>query len=471
MRMPSPAEALTARVRAQYEAFPYPAYGLWLPLRGQEAYASNSLFAARLLEQRGREPALRGAPAPRILLAGCGDVFPYLATCWEPRRHRLIAADLSARSLRRARLRCLPRLRELEWMRGDLADGSFPLPSDLAHFDCFGVLHHTPRPSAILRRLGTLLAPGGTARIMVYNSAARGWIRHLQKAFALSGLSGADAADREEARRLLAIAAGASPALRDRLAPMRDAFARPARFIDTFFHAREARLDLGYWLDAIADAGLEAIGLFDRYGELDDLPNPLLEMPEAGALAARIADRRFEGNLELFLAKPGPPRGTNPGTARGAAGATAPIRLPLGMPSRLPSAHALRSPPAAWRGYRETCKLPLGLRMAAWRHFLSNLSGEPRQADAWAARMPPEACARLARLGVILPDECASRELREILRMPLEAAMEPPDFPAPADLGKHRELRERVEALLRGKPGAERRIGLVLARLDAAQKP
>src|SRR5690349_7482002 len=101
-RMDSPATDIAARVRAQYEAYPYPAYGLWLPLRGQEAYASNSLFAARVLEQRGAEPAVRRGPSPAVLLAGCGDVFPYLATCWEPRRHDLIALDLSARSLRRA---------------------------------------------------------------------------------------------------------------------------------------------------------------------------------------------------------------------------------------------------------------------------------------------------------------------------------------------------------------------------------
>jgi SAM-dependent methyltransferase len=467
MRMESTAEAMTARVRAQYEAFPYPAYGLWLPLRGQEAYASHSLFAARLSEQRGNAPASRGATAPAVLLAGCGDVFPYLATFWEPRRHRLIAADLSARSLRRARLRCLPRLRPLEWLRGDLGDGDFPLPTDLAHIDCFGVLHHMPRPAAVLRRFGSLLAPGGTARIMVYNSAARGWIRHLQRAFSLLGLSGTVAADREEARGLLAALAEASAALRDRLAPMRETLANPARFIDTFFHAREARLGLGYWLEAFAAAGLEPIGLFDRYGELDDLPNPLLGMPEAAALRARIADRRFEGNLELYLAKPGPARGTSHGQSLGAARAAAPVR----PPSRLPSAHALRSPPESWWGYRETCRLPWGLRLAAWRHFLSNLSGRPRQADAWAGRMPPGACARLARLGVILPDECASRELRDLLRRPLEDAMEPPDFPAPADLRNHRGLRERVEARLRGKPGAERRIALVMARLAAAQYP
>jgi SAM-dependent methyltransferase len=340
----------------------------------------------------------------------------------------------------------------MEWLRGDLGDEDFPLPAGLAHIDCYGVLHHLPRPAAALKRFGRLLAPGGTARIMIYNSAARGWIRHLQSAFAWLGLRASEADDLETARRLLAALADASPPLRDRLGPMRENLSNPARLVDTFFHAREARLGLAYWLEAIAAAGLEPIGLFDRYGELDDLANPLLEMPDAPALEARIGDRRCEGNLELFLAKPGPPRGP-------------------AAPVRLPSAHILRGPPESWWGYRETCRLPWHLRLSAWRHFLANVAGRAVQADAWAARLPPEACARLARLGAVLPDECASRELQAILRGPLEAAMEPPDFPTAADLRSHSGLRALVHERLRGKPGAERRAALVMARLDAAQRP
>jgi SAM-dependent methyltransferase len=506
--METPAADLAARVRAQYEAFPYPAYGLFLPLRGQEAYASHSLFAARLLEQRGQTPAARRLPAPAVLLAGCGDVFPYLASFWEPRRHRLIAMDLSARSLRRARLRCLPRLRGLEWLRADLGDEEAPLPEGLAHVDCYGVLHHLARPAAALRRLGGLLAPGGTARIMVYNSEARGWIRHLQKAFALLGLDGAEAGDRDAALALLRTLAEASPALRSRLEPMRDVLSHPARFIDTFFHAREARLGADYWYRAIADAGLAILGLYDRYGELDDLPNPLLEAPAEEALRERIADRRFENNLELFLARaddglsagPGSDAAPGPAGARGLrggihgrVGAHGRSDGPGGAPApvRLPAAHSLRAPPRAWWGYRETCKLPWDLRLGAWAHFLANVSGRRAPADAWAGRLPPRALQRLGRLGVILPDECGSAELKALLRSPLEAAMEPPDFPPRADLRGNRELGAYLEGLLRdgadrkaagaGRGGkdapredrirAERRLDPVWARLDAAQRP
>lgn len=460
---------LAARVRAQYEAYPYPAYGLFLPLRGQEAYASNSLFAARLLEQHGREPALRRSPAPAVLMAGCGDVFPYLASFWEPRRHDLIAMDLSARSLRRARLRCLPRMRAMQWLRADLGDKDAPIPEQLAHIDCYGVLHHMARPAAALGRIGRSLAPGGTARIMVYNSEARTWIRHLQRAFALLGLDGKVARDRGAARSLLEASAEASPALRARLAGMGDVLSHPARFIDTFFHAREARLGAAYWTRAIADAGMTPIGLYDRYGELDDLPNPLLEFPAEDALRDRIGDRRFENNLELFLARADEAGGKADPGGHGGKRARRPSVI------KLPSPLAMLSPPKSWWGYRETRKLPWDRRRLVWRHFLASLCGRSARADAWAGRLPPRAFQRLGRLGAIWPDECASAELKELLRSPLETAMEPPEFPAASDVRGNRGLRERVEGLLRGRAGRkgreERRMETIMARLHAAQQP
>jgi SAM-dependent methyltransferase len=466
--METSSAGLAARVRAQYEAYPYPAYGLFLPLRGQEAYASNSVFAARLMEQHGGEPALRRDPAPSVLLAGCGDVFPYLATFWEPRRHRLIALDLSAHSLRRARLRCLPRLRAIDWRRADLGDEAIPLPEKLTHADCYGVLHHMARPAAALARLGRSLAPGGTARLMVYNSPARAWIRHLQRAFSLLGLQGGKAEDRDAARALLRFLSEVSPALRARLSALGETLSHPARFVDTFFHAREARLDLAYWLQAIADAGLTPLGLYDRYGELDDLPNPLLEFPAETALRERIADRRFENNFEIFLAKMGS------GPAEESGGRPYPRANAPSARIRLPSAHALRTPPRSWWGYRETCGLPWGLRRAAWKHFLANLSGHRVLADGWAGRLPPRALQRLGRLGAVWPDECGSEELKRLLREPLEDSMEPPGFAPASDLRGNRALRERVRNLLReAATGARRedRLNLVLARLDAAQRP
>lgn len=448
---------ITTRVRMQYEEFPYPDYSLFIPLRTQEAYASNSLFAARLLEQSGQKPIIRQNGNAEVLLAGCGDIFPYMATFWEPRRHHLTAVDLSSNNLKRARLRSLFRWRAVDWQQGNLEDRSFPLPAGLSHIDSYGVLHHLANPRQVLDRFQRHLSAGGTARIMVYNSDARHWIRHIQKAFALLGLSAFDRHDLDRAQSLLEQIAVHSPTLRGRFAPMRQSiFSHSSRFVDTFFHAREARLNLKFWLDAIQGSGLRCIGLFDRYAELDDLPNPLLKVPSYEDWQARIDDRRFENNFELFLAKDAPAkRSDSPGTTR-----------------RLPARHHLKTPPQSWFAYQETRSLPWLMRRRLWLNFLQRLTGRPaKPMDAWAAGLPPETLQRLARIGALFPDDMRSYELKGLLLKPMHDQMEAPEFPEQASLGDRKDLRSAVDGILLSKSLPLSRSEQILKRLDAAQAP
>lgn len=463
---------ISARVKAQYEAFPYPHYNLLLPLRSQEAYASNSLFAARVLEQRGGTPAPRRDGSAGVLLAGCGDTFPYLATFWEPRRKPLTAVDLSAGSLRRARLRCLPRLRSVSWRQGNLEDPDFEPPAALSHIDCYGVLHHLSDPAPVLRRFAQALSPGGTARIMVYNSEARRWIHHVQRAFSLLGLSAFRGENRARGQKLLERLAEVSPALRDRFAPMRrGAFSDGARFVDTFMHAREARLGLPYWLRALDESGFRLIGVFDRYAELDDLPNPLLEPPDLEEWSERIADRRFENNLELYLAKSDGPDGAGAAAREGAAAA----HRAIPKRDRLPSRQFLKSPPLSWFEYAETESLPWSTRRLLWSHFLRRLCGGDRgpeaAAEAWLGRLPAGTLQRLARLGALFPGDFRSRDLRALLLGPMQDRMEPPGFSAPVPLKDHVGIRAEVRNILEARRLPIRRLEPVMNRLDAAQRP
>ncbi len=449
-----------AKVAAQYEAFPYPNYNLLLPLRSQEAYASHSLFAARVLEQQGRPAAIRGAARPAILLAGCGDTLPYLLTFWEPRRHRLTAVDLSAANLRRARLRCRSglRLRPIAWRQSNVEDTESDLPDGLSHIESYGVLHHLANPARVLERFGRSLLPGGTARIMVYNNEARSWIRHVQKAFTLLGLSAFRSRDRQAGKSLLERLGTVAPALRVRFAAMPGTFTNASRFVDTFLHAREARLGLEYWLDAIQMAGLRVTGVYDRYGELDDLPNPLLEAPPLEAWLDRIEDRRFENNFELYLAKTG-----SPASAGIAGSAPAP---------KLPSRQFLKSPPEAWFSYPETRGLSWINRHKIWSHFLGALCRrDGASAEAWAGGLAPEALQRLGRIGAFFPEDFRSAELRDLLRRPLYDFMEPPDFPGPAPVLGDRALRSEVEGILREGNRPLKYLDAVMKRLDAAQTP
>jgi SAM-dependent methyltransferase len=451
--MERPKDGISARVKAQYEAYPYPNYSLLLPLRSQEAYASNSLFAARLAREAGLTPALHTSARPEVLLAGCGDTLPYFFTYWEPSIHRLTAVDLSFRNLRRARLRCIPRFRPIDWRQGNLEDTGFDWGGPYAHIDCYGVLHHMADPAGALARLGEALLPGGTARIMVYNSEARAWIRHLQKAFGLLGLDSSRPEDVAAGRELLAALAAVSPALKERLGPAGAGYSNSARFVDTFLHAREARLGLGAWMRALASAGLRVLGAFDRYGELDDLPNPLLGPPDPMAWRDRIRDRRLENNFEFWLARPGPEE-RRPAPAR-----------------RPPHPFAWKNPPSAWFSFEETSGLPWVPRRRLWAHFLERLSGAEAKIDSWAGNLPEAALQRLARLGALFPSDFADRGLQALIRAPIHASMEPPDFPAPIPLATERGLRVRLAHQLHARGIKAERIDAVLRRLEAAQLP
>lgn len=488
---------VSARVKAQYEAYPYPHYALGLPLRVQEGYASHAGFAARLLSQYRaqnlsahhlphhlpNQTALNLASHPRILMAGCGDTFPYVLAHWEPRHHRLIAVDLSHANLRRARMRCMlgPLLQPLalstgpwrhcEWRQGNLEDDDFAWPTKpeetFAHIDCYGVLHHLADPSRVLRRFGAALSPGGTARLMVYNRASRTWLWHLQKALKLLGLSARNPEDIVTAKNLMNRLSETSPALAARLGPMRgQALANEARFVDTFMHAREARLDWADWLNAFSAAGLTVIGLFDRYGELDDLPNPLEVMPDLAAMQARLADRRFENDFEIYVAKIDMPDEHKPDTAVTqtlAQGHNRARTQPRFLPQKL-----LLAPPASWFSYVETRDLPALTRHRLWRHFLAQPSPS-HDFDAFAARLPEGALPRLARIGAVFRSDLMSEELQSRCLAPLHASMEPPETIPGADLRQNQALTASLLSILRLKQKQSSTFEAVIRRLTAAQ--
>ncbi|RZA15596.1 MAG: class I SAM-dependent methyltransferase, partial [Proteobacteria bacterium] len=358
---------INTRVKMQYEAYPYPDYSLFIPLRNQEAYASHSLFAAQLLREKGRTaPVLTQAKAP-ILIAGCGDILPFVLSFWEPISHAIHAVDISERNIQRARFRSLLRPNTFYWQVGNIEDTAFKMPENTCHVDSYGVLHHLANPKKALQRLHDHMLPGATMRVMVYNSGARSWIRHLQKAFILLGLSPYDTTDLDAALRLLTHMQTLSPMFKERIFPMKSGILHhSARFVDTFFHAREARLSIDFWLEAFASADLECIGLFDRYAELDDLKNPLLHFPKLKDLQSRVNDRRFENNFEIFLTRKAPVSQT-----------TEPMKK-----IKFPTRWSIKMPPKAWFTYTETNAIPLAMRFRLWWTFFKTLSGSLPLLDA-----------------------------------------------------------------------------------------
>ncbi|HET9239756.1 MAG TPA: methyltransferase domain-containing protein [Oligoflexus sp.] len=443
-------QGINAAVKGMYEAFPYPDYSLFIPLRWQEAYASGSLFAQGLVRQKLGHNLL-GEGRKRILIAGCGDVQAAIISRWEPRSHRMVGVDLSRPSLRKAKLRALMMLRPMRLQQLNLEDPRVDLGEPYAHIDAYGMLHHLANPSEGLQTLSRCLLPGGTMRIMVYNSRARQWMFQISRVFALLGLKAYDRADLQESVRLLQSMQRNVPALQDRLDGMKGIIQEPARLVDAFFHEREARLGLSYWLKAIHKAGLIPLGLMDRYAELDDLANPLLRMPADDLLQARIDDLRFENNLEFYLYKDAPPPLS--------AGVHA---APLNLRRRLP--------PLAWQRYAETKSLGIGQLWPLWQAFLSRtFQGQSSFLDRWARRIEPLALQRLSRLGALFPDQFQSRELQKLLLNPMQSTMEAPQCPGARSLTDAPELRKQMEGILLRKKLPLARMQWIEERLKRAQ--
>lgn len=459
--MSTSGDAILGAVRDLYERHPYPRYPLLARPRWQDGYLAHSGFAASLAADVGGT-AMRQTPLPRgervqVLIGGSGEILPYIIRKWEPRSHRVISLDLSRQSLIRARWRLFGSLKPSEFVHGDLDQYLDRAPAgSFVHADAYGVVHHMADPGATLARLGRCLAPGGTLRLMVYNTEARRFILHLQRAFAMLGLTPAKDDDLHLARRLLRLAAKDSPALTDRLALIGNpTLANDARFADLFLHPREARLSLARWWSILAAAQLDPVGLVDRYGELDDLPNPLWRVPTLAELTPRVADRRFENNLELFLVRRGGTKhaATSTSTAR--------------------KAFSLSTGPRLWYSFDETRALTLTTRLGLWR---AHRAWTEQRLATWSskdyARLPEPALARLARLGAILPGQLDS-DAQRVAMAPLEASVDAPDKAAsPTSLVTNAgptEIRSLAASILRDRCLPEGRLPHVLARLDASR--
>lgn len=100
------------------------------------------------------------ARADRVLDVGCGSGRGLAS-----RAARVDALDRCPAMIAAATRRC-PRVRNVRWLEGDLLDGSVPLAAD--GYDgivALSSLHHMPLEPA-LKRLGSLLRPGGVLAVV-----------------------------------------------------------------------------------------------------------------------------------------------------------------------------------------------------------------------------------------------------------------------------------------------------------------
>jgi SAM-dependent methyltransferase len=177
----SPRESTTARVRRQYEMYPYPPCD---PKDEHRRLMTTMLDALPLINHHcfgGRRDFRSGF---RVLVAGggTGDASTFLGHQLRETDAQVVYVDLSEASMAIARERA--RLRgfedRIQWIQGSFKD----LPRmDLEPFDyinCTGVLHHLDRPEEGLEALRSVLRDDGAMGLMVYARYGRTAIYQLQ---------------------------------------------------------------------------------------------------------------------------------------------------------------------------------------------------------------------------------------------------------------------------------------------------
>ena len=399
-------ELIDQQVREMYELFPYPNYPLFAKPRWQEGYLASSTFSSALrdsdLNQLDQSRAL---PTPKeIIIGGAGEILPAVMAQWDGGKN-IEAVDFSSRSLRRAKIRGLMSFQPCRYVLSEFEGYMSSQKKALRHVDVYGVLHHLANPTEVVEGLSRALLPGSTLRVMVYNSQARNWIHEVQAILRLTGLNPYKHCDLKLAKKIVEDIMLMTPVLRNfRSAMGNSTFSNHARFLDTFFHPREARLQWGQWQRAFENSGFKLLGLFDRYGELDDIENPMWQMPKAEDLEQRILSRQFENNFELFLVKTGAPQNT----------------ATFDKKKTFRKAY-FKAPPKSWFTYEETKMLSMRTRYWLWHRYLDYVFYRRKIIldQLLAQRLEIATLKRLARIGVLFAAQIDDAELQTALSQPM----------------------------------------------------
>ncbi len=160
-------ERALARRRARSESF-FDAAEDWDTLRG-ELFTDAAGYCSLL-------PMVRRGLTVADVGTGTGGMLPFLAQV----ASRIVAIDLSAEMLRRARAKARGLgLRDVSFVQGDLS----ALPIEPATVDAaFAalVLHHAPRPLSALREMARIVRPGGAVVVVDLMSHGLDWLREEQ---------------------------------------------------------------------------------------------------------------------------------------------------------------------------------------------------------------------------------------------------------------------------------------------------
>ncbi len=285
-------DEVSAQVRAQYEANPYPR---WIFLeRAPQQPAADWIMA----EAPGVRPPLNLGNPPRMLVAGCGTGAETLALATEIAGVRVLAIDLSLASLAHARRKARElAIDNVEFCQADILE----LSSMRDRFDivyCSGVLHHLREPLAGLRILARLARPGGLLKLGLYSARARASVNAARQLIQNQGLAPTEPAIRSFRQQVLGSAQD-SP-LR-KLLRWRD-FYSMSECRDLLFHVHEHQFSLPQIEELVHGVGLTLLGMSKQLPRNAVLAYRKLYPGDENLTDLRNWDAVEAAHPELFLA-------------------------------------------------------------------------------------------------------------------------------------------------------------------------
>jgi 2-polyprenyl-3-methyl-5-hydroxy-6-metoxy-1,4-benzoquinol methylase len=242
------ADAVSQRVRAQYEENPYPR---WVHAAGQVAPVAIDRYLRDLFPTAGFLP-LSKTEALEVLVAGCGTGWQAIGIAQKFAGAEVLAVDLSLSSLTYAKRQTPAALAaRIDYAQADiLALGAIERRFDMV--DASGVLHHMADPLAGWRILLELLKPGGLMHLGLYSELARRDIIEARAFIAQRGYT-ASAADIRRCRQELV----ATPL---RSLAQRNDFFSLSECRDLLFHVQESRMTIPGIKQFIAAQKLKFVG-------------------------------------------------------------------------------------------------------------------------------------------------------------------------------------------------------------------
>jgi SAM-dependent methyltransferase len=246
------ADTIAARVRAQYERFPYP--------QSADRIPDKVLAGGEFL--RGcpkREFALYWPTLPEredidILVAGCGGSQAAMMGATLPRA-RIVALDVSAASI--ARSEALARahgVTNVAHFHKSLLDAG-ELGRDFDYIVSSGVLHHLPDPAAGFRALRRVLRPMGSMLIMLYGRYGRDGVYLFQDMFRRLGIT-PETATADDIRRIAELVKNAPPTHPIALRRAYFGDESESETVDLFLHPRDVSFTVPDIYDVLERTGL-----------------------------------------------------------------------------------------------------------------------------------------------------------------------------------------------------------------------